>query len=72
MGYITITKEIEIEIYADDLDEDDRKELSLPEQSIDLDDPHVEAIIHGLQTGDRESVFQAARNWVRVNSQVCV
>ena len=71
MGYITRTVEVDVDIYLDDLDEDEKQRLGIT-IGCDLNDPHVDAMVRALQVGDRESVFQAAREWIRANSQVCV
>ncbi|WP_019933893.1 hypothetical protein [Oceanimonas smirnovii] len=75
MGSITKTisteVDVEVEIDLDELSKEELRELGLI-TGIDLGDPHVEAMVYGLKNGDREAVFQAARNWVRVHSSLCV
>ena len=70
---ITITKEVEVEVEVDihDFDEDDLKRLGVV-TGVDLDDPHVDAMVYAIKNDDREALFQAARNWIRCNSQLAL
>ena len=68
---ITITKEVEVEVDIHDFDEDDLKRLGIV-KGCDLSDPHIDAIVYGIKNDDREAVFQAARNWIRCNTQLAL